>query len=201
MDIWVSYTPLSTHSVWQGLTAKNEREYAECKKCDQRLGYKQGRSSSLRRHDQCNHNVKFEKTCSSDSNAITSSSDSNAITSSSDSNAITSSSSDSNATSSNIDSNAITSSSSDSNAITSSSSDSNATSSSIDSYANTSSSDFNAITSSSSDFNAITSSSMYVYLLRHNYKKAKQVQSLKNSKITNKARMANKQASKLCIAS
>ena len=41
---------------------------------------------------------------------------------------------------------------------------------------------------------------MYVYLLCHNYKKAKQVQSLKNSKITNKARVANKQASKLCIA-
>ena len=42
---------------------------------------------------------------------------------------------------------------------------------------------------------------MYVYLLCHNYKKAKQVQSLKNSKNTNKVRVVNKQPSKLCIAS
>ena len=42
---------------------------------------------------------------------------------------------------------------------------------------------------------------MYVYLLCQNYKKAKQVQSLKKIKITNKVTMVNKQASKLCIAS
>ena len=42
---------------------------------------------------------------------------------------------------------------------------------------------------------------MYVYLLCHNYKKAKQVQSLKNSKYTNKVTVVNRQASKLCIAS
>ena len=41
---------------------------------------------------------------------------------------------------------------------------------------------------------------MYIYYVTIT-KKAKQVQSLKNSKITNKARVANKQASKLCIAS
>ena len=43
--------------------------------------------------------------------------------------------------------------------------------------------------------------SMYVYLLCHNYKKVKQVQSLKNSKSANKVTVVNKQASKLCIAS
>ena len=42
---------------------------------------------------------------------------------------------------------------------------------------------------------------MYVYLLCHIYRKTKQVQSLKNSKNTNKVTVVKKQQSKLCIAS
>ena len=42
---------------------------------------------------------------------------------------------------------------------------------------------------------------MYVYLLCQNYKKAKQVQSLKIAKNTNKVTVVNKQPSKLCLAS
>ena len=43
---------------------------------------------------------------------------------------------------------------------------------------------------------------MYVYLLCHNYKKAKQVQSLKNSKITNKGWQTSKhQSSALLLKS